>query len=698
MQTSIERVEIRHFHLFCGLGGGAKGFNQGTARLANQVAHYRCLGGVDVNAAAIRDFERATGVTGTVLDMFDRDQYTAFHGKPPGHKWREATPADIQRAAGNERPHVVFLSAPCKGFSGLLSERRSTTAKYQALNRLTVRGVWLMLEAFADDPPEFVLFENVPRIQTRGGALLDSIQQLLAIYGYASVRTTHDCGELGNLAQSRKRFLLVARHAEKVPPFLYEPPVRPLRAVGDVLGRMPLPGVERGGPMHRIPSLQWQTWVRLAFVEAGSDWRSLKRLKVKDGYLRDYLLMPESNWLGAGFLGVNDWNKPAGTVQGCSRPGNGAFSVADPRWDHSEKWHAGQQYGVIPWDKSAPTVSGQQSPGQGVFSIADPRPDNQRQYAHIYRVVEWEQPSGTIITRTQPSDGAISVADPRVAGGFKNSYRLHKWDEPGRTISSGWSPSNGGYSVADPRHHGDPKFNNCFRTVEWDRPSASVTGGGAPSAGGLAVADPRPGYGDHTRLNVLNVADWEGQAKTVTSAQHVAGGALAVADPRPGRSHRSDDSYRTAGLYGVAPWDQPSMAVSASASHDNGFWSVADPRLPEHGERLVARIISLDNTWHRPFTTLELAALQSLIEPEEYLELDGLSDAAWRERIGNAVPPDAAKAIADMMAETLLLAWSGETFQLSATPIWVRNLAIALSVQGVSSDVAKASEFEAEET
>lgn len=24
-------VEIRHFHLFCGLGGGAKGFNRGRA-------------------------------------------------------------------------------------------------------------------------------------------------------------------------------------------------------------------------------------------------------------------------------------------------------------------------------------------------------------------------------------------------------------------------------------------------------------------------------------------------------------------------------------------------------------------------------------------------------------------------------------------------------------------------------------------
>ena len=37
---------------------------------------------------------------------------------------------------------------------------------------------------------------------------------------------------------------------------------------------------------------------------------------------------------------------------------------------------------------------------------------------------------------------------------------------------------------------------------------------------------------------------------------------------------------------------------------------------------------------------------------------------------------------AEVMGETLLLAMSGETFLLSARPIWVRPLAIAISVQG----------------
>ncbi|VWB21922.1 C-5 cytosine-specific DNA methylase [Burkholderia lata] len=37
---------------------------------------------------------------------------------------------------------------------------------------------------------------------------------------------------------------------------------------------------------------------------------------------------------------------------------------------------------------------------------------------------------------------------------------------------------------------------------------------------------------------------------------------------------------------------------------------------------------ALDGMQHRPFTTLELAVLQALVEPEEHLELDGLSDQA----------------------------------------------------------------------
>ncbi len=582
--------EIRHFHLFCGLGGGAKGFNKASPRVGNMVGKFRCLGGVDVDAPAIRDFERLTGTRGTVLDLFDRSQFMDFHGMEPPAGWREAGPAEIRVAAGGEYPHIVFLSAPCKGFSGLLNETRSKTAKYQALNRLTLRGVWLMLEAFADEPPELIIFENVPRIANRGRHLLDQIGELLRAYGYAVAETTHDCGEIGGLAQSRKRFLLVARHVEKVPQFLYEPEKKSLAAVGTVLDRMPLPGDQAGGPMHRVPALQWKTWVRLAFVEAGSDWRSLNKLAVEDGVLRDYLIVPEYH---RGYLGVNSWNEPAGTVAGNSRATNGNFSIADPRFPAGGEYG---QLGVRGWNESTGTVTGQRSPIQGWFS------------------------------------------------------------------------------VADPRHYGPAKHSNEFRIVPWSREACAVTGA---HGSGQCVADPRragEGFGKYM------VTGWDDAAGTVISGSTTGQGAYAVADPRPGLDRGKGDNYLTAGHYGVVPWGESCGAVSAAAGHDNGRWSVADPRMPAANDKLVAVIRSLDGTWHRPFTTLELAALQSIVDPEEYLELDGLSDSDWRERIGNAVPPDAAEAIAGVMGTTLLLAWSGETFVLSAAPIWVRPVAVALTV------------------
>lgn len=547
---------LYHFHFCCGLGGGAKGFNRAKPVVGNVQADWECLGGIDVDPAGLADFSRLAGVPGTLLDLFTRDQYIRFHGKEPPAGWREATAEDVRRAAQGKRPDAVFISSPCKGASGLLSEEMSKTPKYQALNELTLRCIWLMGEAWADDPVPLIVFENVPRLATRGRHLLDQINQLLGHYGYAVAETTHDCGELGGLAQSRKRFLLVARHVEKVPPFLYEPEKRSLRAVGDILGRMPLPGdIDAAGPMHRVPSCQFKTWVRLALVEAGSDWRSLNKLAIEDGYLRDLAIVPEYR---AGYMGVHAWDDTAGTIAGRSSPTNGAFSVADPRAPANALQY--QQYGVRRWEDTTGAIIGVKSPGQGTFSVADPRPNWNRHSGNL-RVVPFDRAAGTII-----------------AGG--------------KGVQGGWQ------SVADPR------------------------------------------------------------------AMHRGKG----------------DAYLTGGHYGVLGFDTPAGAVSASARYDNGRFSVADPRLPAANERLTCVIRSLDGTWHRPFTTLELAALQSLVDPEEQLVLDGLNDSDWRERIGNAVPPAAAEAIAHVMGTTLLLAAQGETFMLSSMPIWVRPVAVALSV------------------
>lgn len=713
----LEERVINHAHLFCGLGGGARGFNRSSARHGKMVAKFNCLGGVDNDRAALKDFEKLAGVPGTHLDMFDREQYVAFHGQQPPRDWREATPADLHKAFQYKHPHIGFLSSPCKGLSGLLSETMSKTPKYQALNRLTLRGVWLLMEAYKDDPVELVIFENVPRIATRGRYLLDQIGALLRAYGYAVAETTHDCGEIGGLAQSRKRFLLVARHIAKVPPFLYEPPKRALRGVGEVLGKLPLPGdVDAAGPMHRIPALQWQTWVRLAFVKAGQDWRSLKDLAIDDGYLRDYLIVPQ---MQNSILGVRRWNEPAGAVAGRSSPTNGAYSVADPRFAESAKWNDGAAYGVNRWEDASPTIQGGTAPGQGRFAVADPRHEGPDKFSNCFKIADWKKPTGVVSGAAGASGGFVS--DPRMDEGtdntrHKNVFRIVAWDKPGGTISSGHGPSSGGHCVADPRPNNNRTFENIYRVTEWDKPSRTVIGKNQPADGGLCVADPRS-QSTFEGSGKYNVTDWQDPAGTLIGASTtghgafavadprtelrsggmgvhrwtdtsgtIAGeslptnGAFAVADPRPSMDRKKGDAYLTGGHYGVVSWEDPTGAVSGSACHDNGRWSVADPRLPEKTDRMVCVIQSLDGTWHRPFTTLEKAALQSLVDPDDYLVLHGDSDSARQERIGNAVPSDSATAIGSVMGKTLLMAWSGVTFELSNTPIWVRPMAIALSV------------------
>jgi site-specific DNA-cytosine methylase len=718
------QVEIKHFHLFCGLGGGARGFNRSTAKVGNLRGVSRCIGGIDVDRQAIADFESRAGVKGTVLDLFDLEQYTAFHGKKPPAGWREATPDDIRLAAGGETPNILFLSAPCKGFSGLLSGQRAGTAKYQALNRLTVRGIWLALEAWKDDPAEFIIFENVPRIATRGRHLLDQITTLLRHYGYAVAETFHDCGQLGNLAQRRRRFLMVARHRDKIPIYLYEPPQRPLRTVGEVLGGFPLPGDPAAGPMHEMRRLQWITWLRLAFVLAGEDWRSLERLRVVNGQLADYAIAPaDAGWYG-GILGVNAWNEPSATISGNATPTTGAYSVADPRLECHPEYHP---LGVTPWGDHSGTVTGQSKPGSGRFSVADPRlPKPLGDYGSL-GVNRWESHCGTVTSQSLPGGGAYSVADPRMSENpdrYHNQYRVIEWGGTAGTIIGATRPGSGAQGVADPRLERDPgggrRYNNVYRVIPWNGSSCAVTGGTGPTAGGQAVADPRTGSawkgkgkykvagfadqsgtvisasgtgngafavadprieGEERHAGSLGVVGWDDHSGTIRGESLPTNGAMSVQDPRLGWDR--SEGWKTGRQYGVVGWEQQSLAVTGSACLDNGPFSVADPRieLPALNEQLVAVIISLDNTWHRPFTTLELAALQGLVDPGEYLVLAGKSDSRWREAIGNAVPPPTAEAVGNEMMRSILLARAGETFILSATPVWVRPFIAAIQTE-----------------
>lgn len=726
---TADTVVFRHGHMACGIGGTAKGFNLANFRVGNLRGRFECAGGIDNDEGAIRNFEMMTGVKGTVMDLFDEGQYRAWHGFAPPRGWREAEPADIRAVFG--KVDVIFGTYPCKGFSGLLSARASETAKYEALNQLTTRGMMLTLEAYKDDPVAIYAFENVPRIATaRGQRFLAKIDAMYRAYGYVISEvedSIYDCGELGGLGQRRKRMLRLYRHADKVPNFIYAPEKQRVRGVGEIIGKLPLPGDPRGGAMHRVPELQWKTWVRLAFVPAGRDWRALNELEVIDGRLRDYGIEPDRE-LRNGVLGLMAWDETAGTIIGNQRsPLHGRHSVADPRIDGAHN----ETLGVRGWEDTARVVAGASRPANGAHSVADPRPGyGEDTHRHVLGVKAWEETASTVTGNPKPSGGPHAVADPRVDGHPKSvQLGVRPWDQPAPCIKGDVSVGGGPYAVSDPRIAGKPRFNNVFRIVPFSEPSPAVAGPGGP-AGGLAVADPRapgsfagagkyrvtdmeepagtviggsttgqgafavadprPTHGDGAHHNKMKVVAADAPAPTITGSDRVGSGALSVADPRPAAFVDGREHFSAGGHYGVIPWTGHAKTVTGQpCSYDRGYNSVADPReplpepidaLPEPKDRLVARIIARDGTWHRPFTTLELAALQSLFDPEEVFQLEGGSDATKREWIGNAVPSLAAKAMAEEIGEALLLAKLGATFTLSSKAIWVSPYRMALAV------------------
>src|SRR3546814_16775467 len=75
-----------------------------TPRVANIVGRYKCIGGIDVDAGAMRNYQKMTGHPGTVLDLFSLEQYRAWNDNDPPPGWKEATPLDkIGRESCRER-------------------------------------------------------------------------------------------------------------------------------------------------------------------------------------------------------------------------------------------------------------------------------------------------------------------------------------------------------------------------------------------------------------------------------------------------------------------------------------------------------------------------------------------------------------------------------------------------------------------
>lgn len=675
---------------FCGLGAGARGFLEAVGQLGRAGARFENLGGIDLDGEACEDFRRLTGGPALQADI------------------SKMTPAELLAFAGARRPDVVFSSPPCQGLSGLLSAKMAETFKYQQLNRLVLQGIFLVLETW-DEKPGLIVIENVPRITTRGKDLLAQVRQLLSGYGYLFHEATHDCGELGGLAQHRKRWLLVARRPEAVPGYVYQVPKKRVRGCGEVLGELPLPGDPAAGPLHQLPRISWLNWLRLALIPAGGDWRDLpenapKSEEARRAWEQEGVKTPGEKHLFKGKHGVMPWDEPSRAVIG--GPSNGAANVADPRvmvgLEHDPRRGA---LGVQGWDEPAATVRGRADVRTGPAAVADPRialgSENPDRHENKYRVTPWGEPAHAVIGATRPGSGSPNVADPRVASavalgrtaegadtfkGRPGLFGVAEWSEPAPTVtgSARVGTGNGLSAVADPRLGLDhePRA-GVLGVIGWENPSPTVTGNMRPTGSNTpaSVADPRafselqsplePGQEKRAVWARYDVRGWTQPARTVAGSG--SNGGFGVADVRVDEVPLG--CQPRAGSYGVLSWEQAVGTVTGNARVDNGAFAVADPR---RAPDWIPVIIAADGTWHRPLTMLELAALQGLpaVLNGEPLKLAGRSVSGHRRRIGNAVPVQAARAIAESLLRALLASVLGDwsiILSPDGSPVWVRK-------------------------
>lgn len=321
-------------HLCGGMGGGGLGWLLAGAPGKS----------VDVSASACRNYEKLTGQEAVCEDI------------------TTMTPGDLRDVHGPEAPDMVVTSAPCKGLSRCMGAEKAQTEKYLRLNNVALYTVQLALEAWEIPPPLFY-FEQVPGIlEAKNRPLLDRIVGTLHAYRYSVDVRVHDCGEIGGLAQRRKRVLIVARHMDQVPNFMRLPQTHRVRGIGEVLGLLPLPlpGSSAGGPMHRLPELSEENWARLAAIRAGKDWRDLPpELRLKPRAARQN-----------GGRGVNDWNQPSHTVMANATVSSTWSAVADPRL--ATKRRDGGM-GVQDWNRPSACIIANPIIHNWPLTVADPR-------------------------------------------------------------------------------------------------------------------------------------------------------------------------------------------------------------------------------------------------------------------------------------------------------------------------------------
>ena len=672
-----------------GIGLGTRGLHEARVQLGDHEARFGVPLGIDIDERACRVFERITGGHALVAD---------FH---------ELTSADLRAFThihfGGKAPFLVLGSPPCKAFSQLLSKKQAATPEYQRMAQLYYTGLRLAVTTWPDGPA-VIQWENVRGVTSRGEDIRDASKALLHEYNYEVDERVFDCAEVGGTPARRPRHILIARRRDLCRQMVALPPRRAPKSCGSALRDLPLPNDPAAGPLHRLPEISLITWLRLAFVRAGSDHRSI----------------PQA---------VELWSK--GLLRAPVAPGQ-ADDKLQPLL--AERFKGG--FGVRGMNDVGATVTAESMPTNGACSIADDRlPMPPGTFAHCLAVTDPNEPAQTITASPSPSSGRPALADERVQGlllqhnARRGAFGVNHPAAPAQTVTaharaSGGSTTPAAIAVPHPateqlllgdtaanahRYKGSPGLMGVLDPAE---PAATVTAGMSVTSSNApaAIADERAvallrdksaaeNKWREGSPGLMGVNDWNNTAKTVSAKAGVtqSNAPAAVSDPRAQRVLLGCEAHN--GAYGVQHPGRPGATVTGSGDIHNGTHGLAvempRPPVPDcyvfisvdealdmlaRGQKMPAGKVPVipspwDGWWHRPMTDRELARLQTAPDTMADGTPFNLGDASRAEArlwIGNAIPSLAARA----WGESILMAGLRERLGLFALvdALWVSPL------------------------
>jgi len=599
----------KFFFAFGGLGGFAYGAQQSEMHLHGVRMGVEVLGGVDIDQAACDNFEMFTGVKQTCADV------------------TTMTVRDLMRAAQDQSPDVLVITAPCKGSTKLITDEKAAEPYYVALNQLAI--IFLKLAFAAGWKPAFIIFENVPNVTTRARLMIDEMKQIMGAEGYLFSDDYRNLGEDGGLGQQRTRWIMVGRLPSKVAQPLYQPPKKRIRSCGEIIEHMLMPNDPDGGPLFKLPNLSWINLLRLALIPPDGDHRDLV------GVLKE----------------------------------------------HQARREVFRRYHMTAWSSSIPTLGG---PGtNGPYGVCDVRLGC-KAWAGAYGVVSASSPCDCITSHMKVDNRPAAIADTRVCdpssiipqsgndGLHWNKYNVRAMGSSAHAVIGATRVGSGAPSVADVRPtkgnglgRGGGWFPGALGVVSMATSAPTITSRASVSTGRFSCADLRVPRAFDKDYGVVATKP----AHTIACNTAAGCGAYAWADKRVEPIHGGvgmlsiDEAMLTTEVPG--PW-----AIYDRCAPFTPLSVIDDPKRPPRGA--VPVILSPYNTWNRPFVDAELLALQGLPwrMRGKVVTLAGSGHTAWREQIGNAFPATAATAFTDRLLVAFLESET-DTWRLGGSGIWV---------------------------